>query len=209
MQISSRYIYVLIFFILIVFSSLFLFSNHSFAEPFSPNEKLTYECRTRYFENWIFDSNHNVDDEVKWKISGSRMNLKGGHYVSSLNGSKVHGLFKAIKTDSDAEEIKIEYEEKLDKFLDQLVLKSVIQGEFTAYIGSNFVSGIIWMKINGKKIQKTILGNDDLTEIIVKIKRDGSKQTMRTKYSKKHNRIFEFQGNDPVKYKCFLTKIEK
>ena len=192
-----------------VFLSFIFNINQTIATPFSPGEKLTYECKTRYYENWIFDSDHNVNNEVKWKISGTRFNYEGGYYISSLNGSKVHGLFKVIKTDSDAEEIKIEYEEKLDKFLDQLVLKSVIQGEFTAYVGDNFAPGIIWMRINGQKIQKTILGSDELTEIIVKVKRDGNKQTMRTKYSKKHNRIFEFQGNDPLKYKCILIKIEK
>ena len=161
-------------------------------------------------ENWIVDSSHENKDQIKWNVSGSRLNFTGGYYITDKKLAMVHGLFNLFKPGKNDSEAKLVVDrDKIFSFLNELKLKSTLSGDATLYSGGNMINGMVWIKINKKINQKTIFGEEELIEFIIKISSDGFKATQRTRFSKKHNRIIQFTGTNPLRYKCILQEIKQ
>ncbi len=185
------------------------FSNTSISSEYSDGEHLIYDCGRNFMENWIVDLSHENKDQIKWNISGSRLKFTGGYYITDKNFAMVHGLFNIFKPGKNSDEAKLVVDSnKILSFLNDMKLKTTLTGDAKLYSGGNMISGMSWIKINKKIKQKTIFGNEELIEFIVKISSDGFKATQRTRYSKKHNRIIQFTGTNPLKYKCILQQIK-
>ena len=189
------------------------FTIVSFASENVPSngEKHLFFCKGGTFpEKWVVESVNLDKNEIKWNIAGSSLNFSGGHYVSSIEAYKAHGIYKKMKTSSSTDEIIIKYEDKIDLFLKDPILKKTVQADFTGYSGANVFPGKYWIKINKKKKIKSIFGEEDVIEIIAKFKPEsGDKSTHRTLFSEKRNQIIEFSGNSPLRYNCVLKSITK
>ena len=203
MKIFNFYIFTLLFF---VFYPIVTFASEN---SLKVGVKHLFHCEKGLFlEKWEIASVDLNENEIKWNIAGSRLNYSGGYYVSSTEGYKAHGLYKKLKLSSSENEIIINYEEKIDLFLKKPILSKTIQGNFTGYSGPNVFPGKYWIKINKKKIIKSIFGEEEVIEIIVKFKPEsGDKSTSRTLFSKKRNQIIAFSGNSPFRYNCNLKSI--
>ncbi|PPR79564.1 MAG: hypothetical protein CFH01_00310 [Alphaproteobacteria bacterium MarineAlpha2_Bin1] len=184
-------------------------SNKAISAEYKDGEHLIYNCGRNFMENWIVDLSYENKDQIKWNISGSRLKFTGGYYITDRNLAMVHGLFNLFKPGKNSDEAKLVIDrEKILSFINDMKLKSTLSGDATLYSGGNMITGMSWIKINKKIKQKTIFGSDELIEFIVKISADGFKATQRTRYSKKHNRIIQFTGTSPLKYKCILQEIK-
>ncbi len=198
----------ILFYTIIIFCIPF-FSNKAISSDKSKGEHLIYNCGRNFMENWILDLSHENDDQTKWNISGSRLKFKGGYYITDKNLAMIHGLFNSFKPSKNSDEAKLVVDKsKIISFLNEMKLKTTLSGDATLYSGGNMITGMSWIKINKKIKQKTIFGDDELIEFIVKISSEGFKATQRTRYSKKYNRIIQFTGTNPLKYKCILEKIK-
>ena len=198
-----------IIFAMIIISIPF-FSNKAISSEYSDGEHLIYNCGRNFMENWIVDSSHENKDQIKWNVSGSRLNFTGGYYITDKNLAMVHGLFNLFKQGKNDDEAKLVVDrDKIFSFLNELKLKSTLSGDATLYSGGNMINGMVWIKINKKINQKTIFGEEELIEFIIKISSDGFKATQRTRFSKKHNRIIQFTGTNPLRYKCILQEIKQ
>lgn len=207
--ISLYYTKKLIIFIFILLCTP-LISFKAMTSESSEREHLIYNCGRNYLENWILDLSHDNKEEIKWNVSGSRLNFAGGYYITDKKFAVVHGIFNEFKISNNHDAAKLVVEkEKILTFLKESKLKTTLSGKATLYSGSNMINGMAWMRINKKVKQKTIFGDDELIEIIFKISSDGFKSTMRTRYSNKNNRIIQFTGTSPLKYKCVLQEIRK
>ena len=185
------------------------FSNKAISSEYSDGEHLIYNCGRNFMENWIVDLSHENKDQIKWNISGSRLKFTGGYYITDKKLSMVHGLFNLFKPGKNSDEAKLVLDrERIISFLNEMKLKTTLSDEATLYSGGNMITGMAWMKINKKVKQKTIFGDEELIEFIFKISSDGFKATQRTRYSKRHNRIIQFTGTNPLKYKCILQEIK-